>query len=216
MTSESLHSVDTDLGAAIAGFEMEISDSVIKFLLTSIAACIEEKTEDSDLGMLLTAMDSVARYVDSLRSQADPAACGLVEELGMAYMQICSGGKDAKESRTITAAIIKKVIQWQQSMLQQKQIQQQQPQDAKDEVLPGAVLSLVEQNITETNKFVQQEIEALKSSVGALSLNESFRKAALDQQISSAVEEQVQLMQNLLSEELGKLRKELQPASKQV
>lgn len=216
MTSTPLRSVVTDLNTALAGFEMEISDTVFDSLLSSITACIKETDEASDIGLVLTAMDAVVRYVDSLRSQADPIACGLVEEIGLVYMQLCSESMNDTESRKMTAAIISKVIQWQKRcLLAQADNAQSQSQTDKP-VLSGAVLSLINENITQTNDLVRQEMESIKSSVGTLSLQKSFQNTVLDKKITTTVEEQVNTMQNLLREELSKLRKDLTPKSTQV
>ncbi len=215
MSGEALRLANDNLGVALASFEMEISDAVLDSLLTSIAACSKDTPEESDAGLVLTALDAVSGYVNKFRSQADPVACGLIEELGMTYMQIVNG-LEAKESRKKTAGVLAKIIQWQQTNIMQNQAIAPPAQTKETEQLPSVVLSVIEQHITETHNFVRQEIETLRSSVCTLQQNNSLRKTDIDRQISSAVEEQVQTIQHLLTEELAKLRSELQPAPKQA
>jgi len=213
MTIELTRPVDKKLRAGVAGLEMEISDSVMEELLAAITERLQDDSDDSAASLLLLAMDSVARHVDVLRVRSDLRAFSLIDELWMAYENILTNKQDEKERREIATAEMKKVLDWQQQCYLDA-VSKQSTKKAVNSSLPASVSKLVQQQIAETGTLVEQEVAALKALVGGMSPETSL-KVDLDQQVSSAIAEQVSSLQLFMSQEISKLRQELQPGSGQ-
>ena len=213
MTIELTRPVDKKLRAGVAGLEMEISDSVMEELLAAITERLQDDSDDSAASLLLLAMDYVARHVDVLRVRSDLRAFSLIDELWMAYENILTNKQDEKERREIATAEMKKVLDWQQQCYLDA-VSKQSTKKAVNSSLPASVSKLVQQQIAETGTLVEQEVAALKALVGGMSPETSL-KVDLDQQVSSAIAEQVSSLQLFMSQEISKLRQELQPGSGQ-
>lgn len=211
MTIELSRPIDKKLRAGVTGFEIELSDSVIEEFLSAIAERLQDDSDDSAANLLLLALDSVARHVDALRVRSDPRAFDLINELWKAYEDILTGKQDEKERLELASAEMKKVLDWQRRCYLDA-VSKQSVNMAVSTSLPPSVAELVQQQIAETGSLVQQEVVALKELVGGMSF-ETSNKAELDQQISSTIAVQVNSLQLLLSQEISKLRNELQPGS---
>ncbi len=214
MTIELSRPVDKNLRAGVAGLEIEISDSVMEELLSAIADRLQDDRDDSAANLLLLAMDSVARHVDALRVRSDLRAFGLIDELWKAYEHILTGKQDEKERLVLASAEMKKVLDWQRQCYVDA-VSDRSVNKAVSTSLPPSLAELVQQQIAETGSLVEQEVAALKELVGGVSL-ETSHKAELDQQVSSAIAEQISSLQVFLNQEMSKLRQELQPGSGQA
>ena len=214
MTIELSRPVDKKLRAGFTGLEIEISDSVIEELLNAIAERLQDDSDDSAASLLLLAMDSVARHVDALRVRSDKGAFDLIDELWKAYEDILTGKKDEKERLELASAEMKKVLDWQRQCYIDA-LSEPSVNKAVRTSLPPSVAELVQQQIAETGSLVEQEVAALKEVVGGVSL-ETSQKAELEQQVSSAIAEQVSSLQVFMNQEISKLRQELKPDSGQV
>ncbi len=206
MSIELSRQVDKDLSAAVAGFEMEISDSVMEYLLSSIAAGLEETGKDSPDGLVLLAMDSIAGHVDVLRARSDPGAFGLIDELWQIFSEI-RGGMEEQQAREMAAAELEKVLAWQRDcFVNSCSAEDASTQPAQDGgQVPGAVMAEIERHIAETREYVRSEVAALRSMAEGASQQEAFGR-----QLSRVVSEQVSGLESLLQEEMGRLRSELQ------
>ena len=206
--------IDKDLRAAVACLEMEISDSVMEDLLAAIATSIQEESDDSAVSLLLLAMDSVVRYVDSLRVRSNPAAFILIEELWQAYERIFTGKQGERERQEFALGKMKKVLDWQHQCLVDG-TDEQPSNTITDNKLPPAVAELVQQEIAETGSLVQQELAALKQEAEAFSAA-NCRRAEQKQYVSFAIVEQMSSLQGIMDQEISKLRQELQLGSEQA
>jgi hypothetical protein len=215
MTIELSRQVDKDLRAAVAGFEMEISDSVMEYLLGSIAAGLEETGTESPDGLVLLAMDSVARHVDVLRARSDPGAFILVEELWQAFTTIREG-LDEQQARELAATRLGSVLDWQRDCYVDRCQQEQDTAAAPTDTVPAAVLAEVERHIAETREYVHRELAALRQATAGATLRGSFRQAEDAGRLAAAVNEQVSGLESLLREEMTRLRRELAPAGGQA
>ncbi len=211
MNNEMSRAIDKNLRAALAGLEMEISDSVMEDLLAAIANHIQEDSDDSAASLLLLAMDSVVRYVDTLRVRSNPVAFILIDELWQAYERILTGKQGEKERREFALGKMKKVLDWQHRCLVDGAGEQPVNKVAGNN-LPPAVAELVQQEIAETGSLIQQELAALKQVAGAVSAANS-RQADLEQHVSSAIVDQFSSLQEIMDQEISKLRQELQLGS---
>ena len=214
MNNEMSRAMDKDLRAAVACLEMEISDSVMEDLLAAIAAGIQEESDDSAASLLLLAMDSVVRYVDSLRVRSNPAAFILIEELWQAYERILTGKQSERERQEFALGKMKKVLDWQHRCLVDGVGEQSVNKVAANNLPPG-VAALVQQEIAETGSLFQQELAGLKQVAGAV-FAANFRRADLEQHVSSAIVDQFSSLQVIMDQEISKLRQELQLDSGQV
>ncbi len=208
MADEMSQAINNDFRAAVAGLEMEISDSVLKDLLTAISARIQEESNDSAVGMILLAMESVVGYVDSLRVRSDPGAFNLIDDLWQAYVRLRTTTQEEKERQQFSLAKMKKVLDWQQQCL----IDGAGEKPVK--VIPGRNLSsamaeLVQKEIAATGDLVQQELAALKQAAGSLS-TAHLHRTDLEQHVSSAIVKQFDSLQEVMDKEISKLRQELQ------
>jgi gas vesicle protein len=212
MAIELSRPVDKKLRAGVAGLEMEISDSVMDELLAALAERLQADSEDSAASLLLMAMDSVARHVDALRVRSDLRAFTLIEEQWQAYEDILTSDKDEKERLSIAASEMKKVLDWQQQCYFDV-VNRLALKKSADAVRSSSLLKLVQEQIRETGTLVEQEVTALKELAGSVSLTASTETQDFDQRISTAIAEQVDSLQELMNQELSKLRQELQPDS---
>jgi gas vesicle protein len=212
MAIELSRPVDKKLRAGVAGLEMEISDSVMQELLAALAERLQDDSDDSAASLLLMAMDSVARHVDALRVRSDLRAFTLIEELWKAYEDILTSDKDEKDRLSIAASEMKKVLDWQQQCYLDV-VNRLSLKKAADADRSSSLLKLVQEQIGETGTLVEQEVAALKELAGTVSLTASTETQDFDQRISTAIAEQVDSLQELMNQELSKLRQELQPAS---
>jgi len=204
--------IDKNLREGVAGIEMEISDSVLEKLLSTVAARQEEEREDGASTLLLQAIDCVARHVDVLRSRSDPAAFSLIEELWKAYEDLLSGRHDEEERWNIASTKIKKVMIWQhQRFIEATGKSSGNRSDIQG--LPQVFAELMRQQIAETSNLVEGEMAALKEMVGDVSVRAS-QKAELDKEVSAAFAEHVDNLQKLLNNEIGRLRHDLKPDKK--
>ena len=214
MNNEMSHAIDADFRAAVAGLEMEISDSVIENLLAAIADRIQEDSDNSAASLLLLAMDSLVRYVDSLRVRSNPGAFNLIDDLWQAYVRILTGKQTERERQEFALDKMKKVLDWQHQCLVDGA--DEQPSNIiTEKKLPPAVAELVQQEIAETGSLIQQELAALKQVAGAFSAA-NCRRAEQEQHVSSAIEEQMSNLQGIMDQEISKLRQELQLDSGQA
>jgi len=207
MTTVLPRSVDKGLRAAVAGLEMEISDAVLEDLLTAIADQLQANSDNSAATMLLLAMDSVARHVDTLRVRSDLRAFSLIDELWKAYEDIHSGQEDQRGCREIASAEMKKVLDWQRQCYFEAAADRQLPQSA-GKGRSSLVAELVQQQLAETGSLVEQEVASLQQLIGGLA-PVSFHRAEVGQQVSSAIAEQVGSLREFLSQEMSTLRQEL-------
>lgn len=206
--------IDKDFRAALAGLEMEISDSVMEDLLAAIANRIQEDSDDSAASLLLLAMDSVVRYVDTLRVRSNPAAFILIDELWQAYERILTGKQGEKERQEFALGKMKKVLDWQYQCLVDG-AGEKPANKVIGNSLPPAVAELVQQEIAEIGSLVQQELAALKQVAGAVSAA-NCRRAEQEQHVSSAIVDQFSSLQGIMDQEISKLRQELQLGSGQA
>jgi hypothetical protein len=214
MNNEMSRVIDKKFRAAVACLEMEISDSVMEDLLAAIANHIQEDSDDSAASLLLLAMDSVVRYVDALRVRSNPVAFILIDELWQAYERILTGKQGEKERQEFALGKMKKVLDWQHRCLVDGAGEQPVNKVAGNN-LPPAVAELVQQEIVETGSLIQQELAALKQVAGAVSAANS-RRADLEQHVSSAIVDQFSSLQEIMDQEISKLRQELQLGSGQA
>jgi hypothetical protein len=214
MTIELSRQVDKDLRSAVAGFEMEISDSVMEYLLASITAGLEETGTQSPDGLVLLAMDAVAGHVDALRSRSDPGAFILVEQLWRAFTQI-RDGLDEEQARELASKQLGAVLDWQRECFVKTRLDEPDEQPAADSI-PASVMAIVEQQISQTREYVQQELASLREASAGASLRESFVRAEAEGRLVAMVNEQVNGLESLFLEEMARLRGELQPAGEKV
>ncbi len=212
MTIELPRPVDKKLRAGVAGLEMEISDSVMEELLAALAERLEGDSDDATAGLLLMAMDTVARHVDALRVRSDLRAFTLIEELWKAYEDILTRDKADDQRLSIASAEMKKVLDWQQQCYLDM-VNELSMKKSAHAGQSSSLLKLVQEQIGETATLVEQETAALKELAGKVSSAVSSETQDFDQRISTAVAQQVDSLQTLMNEELSKLRQELQPAS---
>jgi len=214
MNNEMSRAIDADFRAAVAGIEMEISDSVMENLLAAIANRIQEDSDNSAASLLLLAMDSVVRYVDSLRVRSNPGAFNLIDDLWQAYVRILTGKETERERQEFALGKMKKVLDWQHQCLVDG-ADEQPANTVTDNKLPPAVAELVQQEIAETGSLIQQELAALKQVAVTFSAA-NCRRAEQGQHVSSAIVEQMSSLQGIMDQEISKLRQELQQGSGQA
>ncbi len=206
--------IDSDFRAAVAGLELEISDSVIEDLLAAIASRIQEDSDNSAASLLLLAMDSVVRYVDTLRVRSNPGAFSLIDDLWQAYVRILTGKQTEKELQEFALGKMKKVLDWQHQCLVDR-AGEEPVNKVTGNSPPPAVAELVQQEIAETGSLVQHELAALKQVAVTFSAANCHR-AEQEQHFSSAIVKQMNSLQGIMDQEISKLRQELQQGSGQA
>jgi hypothetical protein len=192
---------DNDLRVAIACLEMEISDSILNDLLSSLSGRLEDSTNSPAAMLLLHSMNAIAHHIDTLRVKSDLEAFNLIDQLWSAYVTVTTD-LSAEEGLQLAIRQNRTVLDWQHQCIlsfQEKPTQVEKPASL-------AVNRLIKEQISETNNFVRQEIAALKSITGI-----TASSPAQPEQVPAFMSEQIQDLQALFQQEIHKLLQEIHP-----
>ncbi len=201
MDTDECRPADNDLRVALACLELDVSDSVLIDLLTSLKERRQDETNTPAAKLVLQVMDAVAGHIDSLRVQSNPEAFIIIGTLWEAYVTITTELND-KEALDLALENSQLVLDWQQRCLCTA-IKTVPPAPPSSLVQP-AVTELIEKQISETGNFVRQEIAALKTLAG-----QPVNAATLSPLDSSFMSDQLHDLQDLFQEEINKLRLEI-------
>jgi hypothetical protein len=197
---------DNDLRVAVACLEMEISDSILEDLLAALADRQKDETNTSSVTLLLQAMDTVAHHIDSLRVNSSLRAFSLINELWDAYAEV-TNGQEAEQAQATALTMNSEVLHWQQQCLID-QTNRQPVKKAAGKATPSpAVAQLLQEQVKETGSMIRVEMAALKE------LARNVSGAAVKEQVTAAITEQVESLQEYMSREISALRREMKPDS---
>lgn len=197
---------DDNLRVAVHCLEMEISDSVLDDLLTALADRQEDESNDYAASLLLQNMDTVAHHIDSLRVKSNLRAFSLINELWGAYAE-ATNGQDEEQARQSALAMTSEVLKWQQQCLVDLTNRRPAPQPKRTSAPSPAVDELLQEQVAETNSLIRVEMAALKE------LARDTSGFAVKGQVTAAIAEQAESLQEFMRQEISTLRRELQPDS---
>ncbi len=228
---ERLHTIVISLG-------MEISDSILSALRHEVEVCRQEQKEQlAVVDPVLLGIDAVVRHIDEIRVLTDVRAFSLLNELIQAYRQItveqCTVEQQRQQkSWAIAAEALNKVLTWQHSCIRESRkkvsnagafaevvspAKEESPAFDMQQDMQG-LLGVVRQEIAATGMMAIRESAALLELVHVQKEGIDFVPAdaqetsegALEQseEFSSVVRENISSLQQVLHEEVGRLRHE--------
>jgi hypothetical protein len=223
------------LNTIVNSLGMEISDSILSALHHEVEACRREQKEQlAVVGPILLGIDAVIRHIDEIRALTDARAFSLLNELVQAYRLITVEHQEHQEpqkSWPIAAEALSKVLTWQHSCIQ-RNLKKAPTVGAVVGAFTGDVSPAKEEFSAIDMKgllgAVQQEIAAtgmmaIRESAVLLELVHVQKEEASEEiseepgereskefssEFNSVVRENISSLQQVLHQEVGRLRHE--------
>ena len=200
-----LHTVVTSLG-------MEVSDPILTALRTEVAVCRREERERlAFVEPVLLGIEAVARHVDEIRVLADARALRLLNELVETYRRITVDGAEEEEAPALASEALHKVLAWQHSCILEslhRTTGSEQAGSLLNNELPAfavkELIGAVRQEIAATGMMAIRESASLLELVHAADARKDG--SGTNKDLSSVVRENISSLQQVLHQEMGRLR----------
>ena len=218
------------LNTIVISLGMEISDSILSSLHYEVESCRREQKEQlAVVGPVLLGIDAVVRHVDEIRVRTDVRAFSLLNELVQAYRLITVEQQGQQEAWAIAAEVLNKVLIWQHSCIQESLKKMPNGEAVAGDISSAkekssaidmqGLLGVVRQEIAATGMMAIRESAALlelvhvqkeRAGSGAADSEEISEEPGEgeSEEFSSVVRENISSLQQVLHQEVGRLRHE--------
>ena len=222
------------LHTIIISLRMEISDSILSALHHEVEVCRREQKEQLVVvGPILLGIDAVVRHIDEIRVLTDVRAFSLLNELVEAYRQITVEQQGQQKAWSIASEALNKVLAWQHSCILEglkkvpnavvnteavSPVKEEFPAFDMQQDMQG-LLGVMRQEIAATGMMAIRESAALLELVHVQKEGTGSGPADAEEiaeepgegeseEFSFVVRENISSLQQVLHQEVGRLRHE--------